>query len=842
MIKIEVNNINSKIVGNISNAIIYDLYAAMTYKTDEFNGFNFVTIDHVLYNRQKQSFPTGLFSKAADIFETHNIDYDVIDNRSKPATNKPLKLHAKLRPYQSDIVEAAIDHQRFVIQVATGGGKTVIAGAILARLNMPSIFVVHTGDLFEQAYDDLTQLLQIPIGKIGGGECDIKKINVCMVQTIHAVLGKEYVPFDEVEKEQMENDTIVKKSYLRNDSIKRFLQTVQCIMVDECFHEKTRVMIDHERQVKIKEIYENDKITHVLSYNHEKNTVEKKKILRKIRSKCTDKWWIVTVKIGSKIIKLKTTAKHKFWTVNRGYVRVDELLQTDVLKFYSNAKNVKVCDICGYVGETMHIGGHYSMHNNTNPFTNGKGFVTRSANKTYCKKLSERMKKNNPSFRPEVIEKMKISWQKNFNNKSEEEKTKVRQNWINAPLKSKNKVWKPTRFEQKLIDLQLPELAYTGDGRFWLTVGKKANGRKWSKNPDFKVRKRRKVIEVGDICHWHTKEEIEKLICAYESINFECLYLTNVDFEDDHWDDTKNKIFKFVYNHDEAVVLDVKYCYEAHSDVDTQYRYNLEVEDNHNYFANGILVSNCHHLSANSYVETMKVCKSSYFRGGLSATPETGTGRDMVLQAYAGSIVAQVSASYLIEHEYLVRPKIYYLQGSKNAAYKFSRKKYKTIYKLYIVNNAYRNQLIVDCVKRLHGLNKSILITVTTKNHGHLLLKMIRAIDGISCEFIYSHVDKMLRKKYIDQVRNKQLDVILGTSLADEGLNIPALDSLILAGGGKSPTRVIQRIGRTLRLSDGKTEAIVIDFKDNLRYLIGHYKKRRAICEQERQFQLIDSF
>jgi len=483
MIKIEVNNINSKIVGNIDNTIIYDLYAAMTYKTSEFNGFNFVTIDHVLYNRQKQSFPTGLFSKAADVLETHKIDYDVIDNRLKPATNKPLKLHAKLRPYQTDIVEAAIDHQRFVIQVATGGGKTVIAGAILAKLNMPSIFVVHTGDLFEQAYDDLTQLLQIPIGKIGGGECDIKKINVCMVQTIHAVLGKEYVPFDEVEKEQMENDTIVKKSYLRNDSIKRFLQTVQCIMVDEC-----------------------------------------------------------------------------------------------------------------------------------------------------------------------------------------------------------------------------------------------------------------------------------------------------------------------------------------------------------------------HHLSANSYVETMKVCKSSYFRGGLSATPETGTGRDMVLQAYAGSIVAQVSASYLIEHEYLVRPKIYYLQGSKNAAYKFSRKKYKTIYKLYIVNNTYRNQLIVDCVKRLHGLNKSILITVTTKNHGHLLLKMIRAIDGISCEFIYSHVDKMLRKKYIDQVRNKQLDVILGTSLADEGLNIPALDSLILAGGGKSPTRVIQRIGRTLRLSDGKTEAIVIDFKDNLRYLIGHYKKRRAICEQERQFQLIDSF
>lgn len=405
--RLEVGNVNIKVIGDLDNSIIYDLSTAMTYKTLEFNGFNFITLEHHLFNKLKQSFPTGLFSKAADVFDAHNITYDVVDNRIKPAVNKPLKLYGvKLRPYQQGIVDTSDESQRFVIQIATGGGKTIIAGAILAKLNVSSIFVVHTGDLFEQAYDDLRELLRVPIGKIGGGTCDIQKINVCMIQTIHSVLDKKYIPFDEIEKEQMEEDEIVKKSFIRDENVKKFIQSVQCVMIDEC-----------------------------------------------------------------------------------------------------------------------------------------------------------------------------------------------------------------------------------------------------------------------------------------------------------------------------------------------------------------------QHISARTYIETIKACRSAYFKIAMSATPETGQGKDMILQAYAGKIISRVSASYLIKNEYLVRPKIYYLQGSKNSKYKFSRKRYNSIYKTYIVNNLYRNTLIVDCVKRLKSLNKSVLITVTTKKHGHLLTKMINEVGGISVEFIYSHVDKMVRKKYINQVRNRQLDVLVGTSL-----------------------------------------------------------------------------
>lgn len=483
MLKLEVNNVNIKIIGDLTNDVVNDLAASMTYKTNEFNGYTFVQIEHKLFNRIKQSFPTGLYSNAADVLESYNLNYDVIDKRIQASKNKPLQLY-EVTPhqFQKKIIADAIDSQRFVIQVATGGGKTVIAAAILAQLNVPSIFVVHTGDLFEQAYDELTRMLKAPIGRIGGGLCDIQQINVCMIQTIHAIIGKEYIPFDDVEKDQMAEDEVVKKSALRNKQIEEFLPKVQCILVDEC-----------------------------------------------------------------------------------------------------------------------------------------------------------------------------------------------------------------------------------------------------------------------------------------------------------------------------------------------------------------------HHLRSTSYVSVMKACKNSYFRGGLSATPESGDGRDMILQAYAGKIIGKITASYLIKHDFLVRPTIYYLRGSKNESYKFSRKRYNSIYKTYIVNNKYRNNLIVDCVKRLVDLNKTVLITVTLKRHGRLLLDLLKK-ENIDVQFIYGGVDKLKRKEYIEQVRKRQLSVILGTSLADEGLNIPALDSLILAGSGKSPTRQIQRIGRVLRKADGKTEAIVIDFKDCVRYMTGHYKKRRAICEQEPEFKIVEAF
>jgi superfamily II DNA or RNA helicase len=51
--------------------------------------------------------------------------------------------------------------------------------------------------------------------------------------------------------------------------------------------------------------------------------------------------------------------------------------------------------------------------------------------------------------------------------------------------------------------------------------------------------------------------------------------------------------------------------------------------------------------------------------------------------------------------------------------------------------------------------------------------------------------------------------------LADEGLDAPILDAVILMTPQRSENRTIQRIGRVLRALDGKEQPIVIDIVDS---------------------------
>ena len=74
--------------------------------------------------------------------------------------------------------------------------------------------------------------------------------------------------------------------------------------------------------------------------------------------------------------------------------------------------------------------------------------------------------------------------------------------------------------------------------------------------------------------------------------------------------------------------------------------------------------------------------------------------------------------------------------------------------------------------------------------------------------------------------------------LADEGLDIPSLRAVVLASGGKSETRALQRVGRALRTAPGKTEAIVVDFFDNAPYLKEHSMARLELFRNEPTFRV----
>jgi superfamily II DNA or RNA helicase len=73
--------------------------------------------------------------------------------------------------------------------------------------------------------------------------------------------------------------------------------------------------------------------------------------------------------------------------------------------------------------------------------------------------------------------------------------------------------------------------------------------------------------------------------------------------------------------------------------------------------------------------------------------------------------------------------------------------------------------------------------------------------------------------------------VLAATSLADEGLDVAALDAVVLAAPSSNPGRVQQRIGRALRPSPGKT-ARILDFVDGDVWARSAAKKRRKLYHE----------
>jgi superfamily II DNA or RNA helicase len=132
----------------------------------------------------KLVFPTGLLSKVEKFLVRQKQEYEILDQRFTPDLGEPLKIyHYTPRPYQEEALQAALNYGRGIIRMGTGSGKTLVAGMIVAKYNLPTMIYVVGKDLLYQFHREMEKCLKMKIGMIGDGHCDIKKINVCSVWT-----------------------------------------------------------------------------------------------------------------------------------------------------------------------------------------------------------------------------------------------------------------------------------------------------------------------------------------------------------------------------------------------------------------------------------------------------------------------------------------------------------------------------------------------------------------------------------------------------------------------------------------------------------------------------------
>ncbi|MDP2883901.1 MAG: DEAD/DEAH box helicase family protein [Ignavibacteria bacterium] len=156
------------------------------------------------------SIPRGFLSRLVTFLNDHVIGHSV--RRDYPLLGEvPFKSCIELTPFQTEVVDSALEHDQGVIVAPSGSGKTVIGLELIARRKLPALILVHRKQIFDQWVERIQEFLGIPKGHIGEYSGIKKKIGNQITVGLLQSLG-------------------------RKKDLSEFKSSFGTILVDECHH------------------------------------------------------------------------------------------------------------------------------------------------------------------------------------------------------------------------------------------------------------------------------------------------------------------------------------------------------------------------------------------------------------------------------------------------------------------------------------------------------------------------------------------------------------------------------------------------------------------------------
>jgi len=243
-----------------------------------------------------------------------------------------------------------------------------------------------------------------------------------------------------------------------------------------------------------------------------------------------------------------------------------------------------------------------------------------------------------------------------------------------------------------------------------------------------------------------------------------------------------------------------------------------------------VIVDELHHLSAmdGTYAKILSHVTAPV-RLGFTATLPVKPEAKLAVEGFIGGVIGELSINEAADLDILARPKLRIVKLAES--YSISEKRtYQDVYQYGIVMNEARNNLIIKIAKEYIEQYKSVLIMVNQLSHGEWLSHVANQSFDLDIPFVRGSTESFIREEIKRDLQNKRTLSAICSSVWKEGINIPSLDVVINAGGGKSEIAVLQAIGRGLRKTSDKKEVIIVDFFDpSHHYLISHFGHRLCL-------------
>lgn len=223
--------------------------------------------------------------------------------------------------------------------------------------------------------------------------------------------------------------------------------------------------------------------------------------------------------------------------------------------------------------------------------------------------------------------------------------------------------------------------------------------------------------------------------------------------------------------------------------------------------AGAVVVDECHHVPAMMFQRVVGRFPARY-RLGLSATPERTDGLGPLMRAILGTQV-EIPQEQLLSSGRVMLPEVRlvfttFRPTSQDLTWnelEFERSRDRS-----------RNRLIVSIATKAYAERRRVLVLVTRKDHARSLQNMLAEMRTPA----YAVTGELTpeRRQRLFRLLSDGRAVLIATKLANEGLDLPRLDTLVLASAMRSQVLLQQQVGRVMRTTMGKRDAQVWDLVD----------------------------
>jgi superfamily II DNA or RNA helicase len=255
--------------------------------------------------------------------------------------------------------------------------------------------------------------------------------------------------------------------------------------------------------------------------------------------------------------------------------------------------------------------------------------------------------------------------------------------------------------------------------------------------------------------------------------------------------------------------------------------------------ADVLFIDECHHTGSETWYTVVTLCKA-YYRFGLSGTPLDRTdGANLRLIAATGDVIVKISNKFLVDRGVSAKGHIIFDKITEPQLKKGIR--YPTAYKQGVVENPQMLRKIIDWTKVFNEVGLGVLILVEEIQHGRLIDDALWTETEdvfIPHQFIYGEESSDVRTKALADFADGNLPVLIASTILDEGVDVPTIDALIVAGSRKSRIRTLQRTGRGMR----GARLVVVEFANfTNKYLAEHSLTRLKDYRDEECFPIHNS-